>query len=465
MLDEMAELSIKHLKPNDFIYVSGHLGSYTKADVNAKLVTKYKVIVKEINYVMQHGQLATCQKSEQSESGQVFVNNPNEWQGYRKSKVKPNYPDFKHKDTGEALWLSTNDPPWIKRQLQLQDSRLEEGSQGEDIIIKYSNFRDPEGARSLFDDIHHGPNSFLWNTMLRAYANGGHCSQALELYSLMRKTGIEPNNYTFPFVLKACASESLSIQGKLVHCDVIRTGFNSVEAALVDVYEKCGLIDDGQRGFDRMSKRDLVCWTAMITAYEQAERPQDSLILFNKMQQESLSMDWVTALSVASAVGHGMHGHGNEALELLSQMQEEGVQPSHITFTSILSACSHAGLINEGRKCFADMTKFCVIYEAKHYACMVDMLGRAGLLYEAYDLIKKMPSKPNDGVWGALLLACRNHGNASTKWHEVGELRQNMKSTGLRKPAAFSVIEFGKEVHGFHTAECRPVESILKRGL
>ncbi|KAA8528572.1 hypothetical protein F0562_035927 [Nyssa sinensis] len=524
---------------------------------------------------------------------------------------------------------------------------------GAQIIIKYSNFRDPEGARSLFDDIHHGPNSFLWNTMLRAYANGGHCSQALELYSLMRKTAIEPNNYTFPFVLKACASESLSIHGKLVHCDVIRTGFNSdlyVEAALVDMYAKCGLIDDGQKVFDRMSKRDLVCWTAMITAYEQAERPQDSLSLFNKMQQEDLSMDSITAVSVASAVGqlgdskkaqsvhayvirniflwdicvgnsiiamygkcgdvekarlifdrmtekdgitwnsmlsgytqnglasealllfhqmqasgskpnpvtalimvsacaylgswqlgrklhnfiidseieldttlwnaimdmyakcgdldtavemfnrshsserdvsswnvlisgYGMHGHGNEALELFSQMQEEGVQPNHITFTSILSACSHAGLINEGRKCFADMTKFCVIPEAKHYACMVDMLGRAGLLYEAYDLIKNMPTKPNDGVWGALLLACRIHGHgelgeiaannlfqlepehtgyyilmsniyaASSKWHEVGKLRQNIKSRGLRKPAAFSVIEFGKEVHGFHTAD------------
>ncbi|KAA8528571.1 hypothetical protein F0562_035926 [Nyssa sinensis] len=156
MLDEMAEVSIKHLKPNDFIYVSGHLGSYTKADVNGKLVTKYKVIVKEINYVMQRGQNSTCQKLEQSDSGQgetgfekyknrlhlwqVFFTNPNEWRDYRKSKrnskVKPNYPDFKHKDTGEALWLSTNDPPWIKRQLQLQDYRLAEGGQGEDVSYR-----------------------------------------------------------------------------------------------------------------------------------------------------------------------------------------------------------------------------------------------------------------------------------------------------------------------------------------
>uniref|UniRef100_A0A5B7C394 Primosome PriB/single-strand DNA-binding n=1 Tax=Davidia involucrata TaxID=16924 RepID=A0A5B7C394_DAVIN len=152
MLDEMAEISMKHLKPNDFIYVSGHLGSYTKADGNGKLVTKYKVTVKEINYVMQHGQGSTCQKSEQSESGrgetglekyknrlhlwQVFFASPNEWWDNRKSKrkseINPKHPDFKHKDTGEALWLSTNDPSWIKRQFQLHDSRLAEGGQGED---------------------------------------------------------------------------------------------------------------------------------------------------------------------------------------------------------------------------------------------------------------------------------------------------------------------------------------------
>ncbi|KAK9287093.1 hypothetical protein L1049_015504 [Liquidambar formosana] len=523
---------------------------------------------------------------------------------------------------------------------------------GAQIIIKYSKYGDPISAKSLFLDLR-GPNSFLWNTMIRAYANGGHPFETLELYLLMRRTGIAPNNYTFPFVLKACASKSLTLFGKLVHGDAIRTGFDSdifVEAALVDMYAKCGQTEDGRRVFDRMPRRDLVCWTAMITAYEQAERPQQSLILFHQMQQQGLSADSVTVVSVASAVGqlgdakraqsvhayavrnafledvcvgnsiiamyakcgnvenarlvfdrmkerdgiswnsilsgytqngeasealllfdhmqvseckpnpvtalimvsacaylgsqhlgrkihkfiidsktgiditlwntlmdmyakcgnldtaiemfndrhpsernvsswnvlisgYGMHGHGKEALKIFSQMQEEGVEPNHITFTSILSACSHAGLIDEGRKCFADMKKLSVTPEVKHYACMVDMLGRAGLLYEAFDLIKEMPSPPNDGVWGALLLACRIHGNtelgkiaannlfqlepehtgyyvlmsniyaASSKWHEVGKLREDMKSRGLRKPAAFSVIEFGKEVHGFHTAD------------
>lgn len=525
---------------------------------------------------------------------------------------------------------------------------------GAQIIAKYSKYEHPEIARSLFDEIRSEQNSFLWNTLLRGYTNGGHFNKTLELYLLMQRTGVRPNNYTFPFVLKSCASESLSVQGKLVHGEIIRTGFDSdmyVEAALVDMYAKCGLIDDGRRVFDKMSKRDMVCWTVMITAYEQAERAKDALILLQKMQQEGISIDSVAVVSISSAVGqlgdskmaesvhayaicnalllddmcaknaiigmyakcaevekarlvfdsmeerdwiswnsilsaytqnglasealllfdqmqasgckpnpvtalimvsacaylgsrehgrrihnliinsniklelalrnalmdmyakcgeldtaiemfndrhpserdascwnvlisgYGTHGFGKEALEIFSQMINEGVQPDHITFTSILSACSHSGLIHEGRKCFSDMAKFCVVPEAKHYACMVDLLGRAGLLYEAYDLIKQMPSQPNDGVWGALLLACTIHRNtklgeiaannlfqldpehpgyyvlmsniyaSSSKWHEVGKLRGDMKSRGLRKIAAFSVIEYGKEVHGFHTAD------------
>ncbi|KAM7518296.1 hypothetical protein LguiB_017258 [Lonicera macranthoides] len=517
---------------------------------------------------------------------------------------------------------------------------------GAQFITNYSKFGYPQIARSLFEEIRHGPNSFLWNTMLRAYTNGGHFSQTMELYSLMRKTSIAPNNYTYPFALKACASELLSYQGKLVHCDVIRTGFDSdmyVEAALVDMYAKCGLIDDSCKVFDKMSKRDLVCWTAMITAYEQAERAEEAIGLFHKMQLEGLFMDSVTSVSIASAVGqlgdakmamsvhayavcnglfmdvcvgnsiiamygkcgkaekarfvfdrmwerdsitwnsmlscytqnglasdalslfdqmqasdvkcnpvtalimvsacaymgsqqiarkihhfivdnetrieptlfnaivnmyakcgdlgtavemfdknpliernvsswnalisgYGMHGFGREAVELFSRMQEEGVEPNHITFTSLLSACSHAGLIGEGRMLFTDMEKlFSVKPEPKHYACMVDMLGRAGFLIEAYDLIKTMLLKPNDEVWGALLLACRIHQNtelgeiaadnllwlepqhtgyyvlmsniyaASSKWQEVVNLRQDMKNRRLIKPAAYSATSWSAQ--------------------
>ncbi|GLT66378.1 hypothetical protein SLA2020_387460 [Shorea laevis] len=518
------------------------------------------------------------------------------------------------------------------------------------IIIKYAQFGKVNSSRSLYDA--DKTSSVLWNTMIRAYANGGHSVETLDLYSLMRRNGISPDSYTFPFTLKACASRSLILEGEVIHGDAIKTGFSLdlyVEAALVDMYAKCGQIDAARKVFDEMPMRDTVCWTAMITACEQAELPEEAVVLFQEMQQAGVFADAVSIVSVASAVaqlgdtmrahmihaqviyngylmdvsvgnavismyakcgnvdkarlvfdlmeerdgitwnsmlsgysqngqasealmlfdemldlghkpnpvtvlimvsvcaclgynylgrkfhdfiidsrikvdanlqnalmdmyakcgeldtalnmfndihpsernviswnvlisGYGTHGFGKKALELFSQMVQEGIEPDHMTFTSLLSACSHAGLIEEGRKCFADMKNF-VTPHVKHYACMVDMLGRAGLLYEAFDLIRQMPSPPNDDIWGALLLACRIHGNtelgeiaaknlfqlepehagyyvlmsnlyaASNRWQEVWKLREHMKKRRLRKHAAFSVIEFGREVHGFHTAD------------
>ncbi|CAI0449749.1 unnamed protein product [Linum tenue] len=187
------------------------------------------------------------------------------------------------------------------------------------------------------------------------------------------------------------------------------------------MYTRCGVVQEARLVFEKMVERNVISWNSMLSGYTQNGQ--------------------------------------------------------------VLSACSHAGLVNEGRQCFDEMQKLSVAPEAKHYACVVDMLGRAGKLQEALDLIKQMPFPPNDAVWGALLLACKIHGNkelgqiaadklfelqpghtgyyvlmsniyaASQRWGEVGNLRQYMKNKGMKKPAAFSVIEFGEEIHGFHTAD------------
>ncbi|XP_022894358.1 protein OSB1, mitochondrial-like [Olea europaea var. sylvestris] len=153
MWHEMAEISVQHLKPNDLIYVSGHLGWYTKVDEYGRCIRCHEVQVKEINFVAQSGLAPACKKSKKLESGdstvdyaqkkrdrlhlwQVFFTNPNEWWDNRKSKPRPNHPDFKHKDTGEVLWLQDNDPPWIKKQVQLYDARLREQSP-ENILVPF----------------------------------------------------------------------------------------------------------------------------------------------------------------------------------------------------------------------------------------------------------------------------------------------------------------------------------------
>ncbi|XWS25678.1 hypothetical protein CRYUN_Cryun27aG0088200 [Craigia yunnanensis] len=141
MWGEMGEMCVKHVKPGDFIYVSGHLGSFSKVNEDGQLRLFYEVIVKELNYVAQHGQRSTSQNYKEQDIGeagmerfdsqlylwQVFFTNPFEWWDNRKSKKNSRQPDFRHKDTGEALWLNPNNPPWIKKQLELLDSKLAEG--------------------------------------------------------------------------------------------------------------------------------------------------------------------------------------------------------------------------------------------------------------------------------------------------------------------------------------------------
>ncbi|KAH6780793.1 hypothetical protein C2S52_012030 [Perilla frutescens var. hirtella] len=138
---EMAEVSVQHLKPHDLVYVSGRLGSYLKADEDGSSVRYYKVTVEEMNFVAQNSPKLVCQNLVKLEPKysvedmmqkrrnrlhlwQIFFASPSEWWDNRNSKLKPGLPDFKHKDTGESLWLKDNDPLWIKQQLQLQDSRL-----------------------------------------------------------------------------------------------------------------------------------------------------------------------------------------------------------------------------------------------------------------------------------------------------------------------------------------------------
>ncbi len=146
------------------------------------------------------------------------------------------------------------------------------------------------------------------------------------------------------------------------------------------MYAKCGSMEDAWRVFNRMPSRDVVTWTAMLN-------------------------------------GFSMHGHGGEAIAHFEQMCEECIDINNITFVCLLSACSHAGLVYEGLCYFDSMNlvyRICPTVE--HYTCMVDILGRAGYLHEAEDMIKTMTGEPSIAVWMALLGACRIHGDA-----EVGE--------------------------------------------
>eukprot|EP01018_Ginkgo_biloba_P018940 Gb_33111 [translate_table: standard] len=316
---------------------------------------------------------------------------------------------------------------------------------GSALVDMYAKCGVVEDARQLFDKMAE-PDGVSWNAMIAGYTQNMQGEEALKLFQQMKQVGTKPSRFTFSSILSACGSLAVVEQGKQVHSEIIRTGFDSnvfVESALVDMYAKCGSIEEARQVFDKMQDRNTVSWTAMITGYAQ-------------------------------------NGRGNDALQLFEQMLLGGMKPDHISFVGVLSACNHAGLVDEGRHYFDSMSRnHCITPVADHYACMIDLLGRTGCLSEAEELLHSMPFQPNAVMWGSLLAACRIHGNLEVgkraaeclfqlepesaapyallsniyagagRWDDVAQVRKMMKDKGVKKKPGCSWIEVKNRVHTF----------------
>ncbi|KAK9285820.1 hypothetical protein L1049_025021 [Liquidambar formosana] len=245
------------------------------------------------------------------------------------------------------------------------------------MIDGYSKNDQVEIAFELFKNMP-AKNIISWTTMISCYVGAGLTTEAMNLFHEMQIAGIKPDNMALVSVLSASADLGALDQGRWIHAYIDKHGIQIdpiLGCALIDMYAKCGDVEEALGVFRKMEKKNVSGWTAMIA-------------------------------------GFAIHGRGREALDLFMQMQEEGVEPNLITFTGILTACSYAGFVNEGKTLFKSMES---VYGWKpsieHYGCMVDLLGRVGLLKEAKELIEAMPMKPNATIWGALLKACRIHRN------------------------------------------------------
>jgi pentatricopeptide repeat protein len=196
--------------------------------------------------------------------------------------------------------------------------------------------------------------------------------------------GVQPNSVTFVGVLNACATIVALEEGRYVHQQIIQSRCEfevSVGSSLVDMYAKCGSMEDAWSVFNKMPSRNVVTWTTILG-------------------------------------GCAMHGHGKDALKYFEQMFAEGVQPDDITFICLLSVCSHAGLVDEGMCCYVSMvTDYMISAKLEHFTCMIDLLGRAGQLQEAENMLMAMPFKPDVAAWMALLSVCRIHGNMEMAEH------------------------------------------------
>eukprot|EP01018_Ginkgo_biloba_P008632 Gb_28758 [translate_table: standard] len=316
------------------------------------------------------------------------------------------------------------------------------------IIAGYAQNGRVDEAMELFQKMP-DQNVVSWNAMIAGYAQNGRFNEALKLFRQMPLTGVKPNSVTFASVVPACANLAVLELGKKVHEEIVRSGFQAdifVGNALVDMYAKCGSVEDAHKVFSKMHTRSVVSWSAMI-------------------------------------VGYAMHGCGKEALQLFEQMQHSGIKPNNVTLVGVLSACCHAGLVNEGWQYFHRMRDYAITPALEHFSCMVDLLGRAGHLDDAQDLIKKMPIKPDVAVWGSLLGACRVHTNielgervaeclfelepenaahyvmlsniyaAASRWDDVEKVRKMMKEKRVKKVPGCSWIEVNNKVYAFLTGD------------
>lgn len=248
-----------------------------------------------------------------------------------------------------------------------------------DMYFKCGHFED---ACRVFNEMPHR-DVVCWTVLVAGYVQSNKFQEALRAFWDMLLDNVEPNDFTLSSVLSACAHMGALDQGRLVHqyIEDNQINLNAVlGTALVDMYAKCGCIREALRVFENLLVKNVYTWTAIIN-------------------------------------GLAVHGEALGALSIFSCMLKSGIQPNEVTFIGVLAACSHGGFVEKGKRLF-DLMRYTYHLkpEMEHYGCMVDMLGRAGYLEDAKQIIDTMPMKPSPGVLGALFGACMVH-----KAFEMGE--------------------------------------------
>ncbi|RLM60916.1 putative pentatricopeptide repeat-containing protein [Panicum miliaceum] len=280
-----------------------------------------------------------------------------------------------------------------------------------------------------------------WNSMLTGYSQHGLSADALRFFRCMRSENIRTDEFAFSAALRSCSDLAVLQLGRQIHSLVIQSGFAS------NVYSKSGMLGDARKSFEEADKSSSVPWNSMMFGYAQ-------------------------------------HGQAQIVTNLFNEMLELRVPLDHVTFVGLITAYSHAGLVDEGSEILNTMeTMYGIPLRMEHYACGVDLYGRAGQLDKAKELIDSMPFRPDAIVWMTLLGACKIHGNMELAsdvasyllvedprqhstyvllssmfsglgmWGDRATVQKVMKNRGLSKVPGWSWIEVKNEVHSFNAED------------
>ncbi|GAB2277087.1 hypothetical protein Dimus_011796 [Dionaea muscipula] len=316
---------------------------------------------------------------------------------------------------------------------------------GNTFLSMYAKCGASDDANRFFNEMN-PKDTVSYGAMISGCVQNGDSRQALDVFRSMNSSGINPDVATMLGILPACSHLAALLHGACAHAYATVSGFVNDTAicnALIDMYAKCGKVSIAREIFDRMPNRDIISWNSMIA-------------------------------------GYGIHGLGSDALSLFYALKTTGLKVDDVTFISVLTACSHSGLVPEGNHWFDVMVReYNILPRIDHYICMVDLLGRAGLLEEAKNLIENMTLKPDVHVWSALLAACRVHKNielgeeASKKiqrlgpegtgnfvllsnlystagrWKDAACVRITQRDAGFKKSPGCSWVEINGSLHAF----------------
>lgn len=314
------------------------------------------------------------------------------------------------------------------------------------LISGYSQRGCVDEAFGLFESMP-VQNPAAWNAMIAAYVQNNRFHEAFDLFDRMRKANMLMDNFVAASMLSACTRLGALDKGEWIHEYVKKCGVevdSKLATTIIDMYSKCGSLDKAFEVFNGLPSKGISSWNCMVG-------------------------------------GLAMHGKGEAAIELFKKMEKESnITPDYITFVNVLSACAHSGLVEEGRYYFRYMSEvYGIKHGMEHYGCLVDLLGRAGLLEEAREAINEMPMRADVGVLGALLGACRIHGNIDLgeeigrqvieleptnsgryvllanlyaragRWEDVANIRKLMNDRGVKKAPGCSAIELEGAVNEF----------------
>ncbi|KAM0914354.1 hypothetical protein ACQ4PT_011553 [Festuca glaucescens] len=305
------------------------------------------------------------------------------------------------------------------------------------MLAAYAKHGQMETASELLD---RAPETDVvsWNTIITGYAAKGLLKEALEVLGEMKCAGWMPDEATIVSLLSCCANLGSLEAGRMVHslhleswpCISIILG-----NALVSMYTKCGDVQAAVEVFSRMKEKDVWTWNSIIG-------------------------------------GLAFHGQAEQSIQFFKKMLEVGTCPNEVSFLCVLGACSHGGFVEDGQRYFSLMKdRYRIEPNARHYSCIVDMLGRAGLLDEAFAVLSSMRCEPGAVIWRTMLGACRIHGNATLgklarekllqmnedasgdyvmlsgiyascgEWFGVETVRGSMDERGVRKVAGYAQVD------------------------